>query len=106
MTFDDTNMTEDARTGESSETVVAAWDGSGVPSTVVVEAVASANGRDPVEMPSLYDTLDVDALDELLTADRPGMNGNVAVSFTYDGAYVWVDGGGTIEVDPNPTRSE
>ncbi|GAA0522478.1 hypothetical protein SAMN04488066_105101 [Halorubrum aquaticum] len=106
MTFDDTNLTEDAGAGESSETVGAAWDGSDLPSTAVVEAVASANGREPLEMPPLYDTLDAEALDGLLTADRDGAHGNVGVSFTYDGAYVWVDSGGTIEVDPDPARSE
>ncbi|EMA59365.1 hypothetical protein C469_12071 [Halorubrum lipolyticum DSM 21995] len=118
MTFDGTDPTGDAdaepaaehgtaaERGESPRTVRAAWDDSGSPSTAVVEAVATATGRDPLEMPPLYDTLDVDALDGLLTADRTGDDGTVAVSFRYDGAYVWVDSGGAIEVDPDAASSE
>ncbi|WP_050031991.1 HalOD1 output domain-containing protein [Halorubrum halophilum] len=109
MTFDNANSTKDVQTGESSETgesprtVRAAWDDSGPPSTAVVEAVATANGRDPLEMPCLYDTLDVDALDGLLTSDRTDAQGNISVSFTYDGTFVWVDSGGAIEVGPDAT---
>ncbi|WP_241659110.1 HalOD1 output domain-containing protein [Halorubrum salsamenti] len=72
----------------------------------VMEAVAAATGRNTMEMPSLYDTLDVEALDGLLTSERAAANGNVAVSFTYDGAYVWIDSSGAIEIDPNAARSE
>lgn len=106
MTSDDATSMESAETEESSGTVRATWDGSGDPSTAVVEAVARATGRDPLEMPCLYDALDVDALNSLLTADRAEDLGNVSVSFAYEGAYVWVDSTGAIEVTLDAAGSE
>lgn len=106
MTVDDADSTEDTETGDSPETVRTAWNGSDSPSTVVIEAVADAKGQDALEMPALYDAFDVDALDNLLTSDGKAVQGNIAVSFRYSGAYVWVDSGGTIEVDPDETQSE
>lgn len=105
MTFDGADSTEEAETSESSASVQATWDDSNDPSTAVIEAVAAANGRDPLKMPPLYDALDVEALDALLTSDRPETPGSVGVSFTYDGTYVWVSGDGTIEIDPNASHS-
>lgn len=86
--------------GESSESVRVAWDETDSVSTAVVEAVATANGRDPLEMPPLYDALDAGSLDDLMASDRTDVQRNVSVSFSYDGTFVWVDSGGTIEVDP------
>jgi len=106
MTHDNTDEVEGGGDGNPSEAVRAAWDDSDAPSTAVVEAVATAKGEDPLEMPCLYDALDVEALDGLLTSDRAEAHGNVAVSFTYNGAYVWVDSGGAIEVDPDAGGSE
>jgi len=101
MTSDDATSMEREETGESAGPVRATWDGSTAPSTAVVEAVARATGRDPLEMPCLHDVLDVDALDRMLTADRARALGSVSVSFTYGEAYVWVDSAGTVEVDPD-----
>lgn len=106
MTSDDTASIENAETEESSGTVRATWDGSGDPSTAVVEAVARAIGQDPLEMSCLYDVLDVDALDSLLTADQTEALRTVSVSFAYEGAYVWVDSTGTIEVSPDAATPE
>lgn len=112
MTFDDTSPAADAGTeeltapGGAQETVRDTWDDSEDPSTAVVEAVAAVTGQDPLEMPCLYDSLDVEALDGLLTSDRAEARGNVAVSFAYDGAFVWVDSGGAIKVDPDATSAE
>ncbi len=100
MAFDTEKTREGAETDTSLESVRGTWDASAPPSTAIVEAVALANGRDPQKMPPLYDCFDVEALDGLLTADRSERAGNIAVSFTYDGTYVWVSSDGTIEIDP------
>ncbi|WP_435099607.1 HalOD1 output domain-containing protein [Halorubrum sp. N11] len=106
MTFDNASPTEGTETGDSSETVQTAWDGSNAPSTAVIEAVAAAKGQDAIEMPPLYDAFDVDALDNLLTSGGTAVEGNIAVSFRYNGTYIWVDSGGMIEVDPDEAQSE
>ncbi|WP_241154891.1 HalOD1 output domain-containing protein [Halorubrum sp. CSM-61] len=74
-------------------------------STAVVEAVATANDRDPLEMPPLYDALDVESLEHIMASDRTAVQRDISVSFTYDGAFVWVTSGGAIEVDPGGARS-
>lgn len=105
MLFDDEGTTEGTETDASSERVRVAWDESTAPTTAIVEAVAAANGQDPLEMPSLYDSLDVEALDGLLTGNCSGALGSVSISFTYDGTYVWVSSDGVIEVDPEAASS-
>ena len=105
MIRDTIDATEAAGDGESSERLRATWDGTGSASTAVVEADATANGRDPLEMPPLYDALDAESLDDLMAADGTGVRRNVSVSFSYDGAFVLVDSGGTIEVAPEGVRS-
>lgn len=71
------------------------------PSTAVVEAVALATGRDPLDLPVLEESLDTDALDALVThsADR-----TTRVSFTYDGVDVVVDSSGGIVVWTDENR--
>lgn len=65
------------------------------PSTAVVEAVALATGRDPLELPLLQEVLDTDALDALVTHSA---DATARVSFTYDGVDVVVDNAGGIVV--------
>jgi hypothetical protein len=58
------------------------------PSETVVRAVSSATGQDPANMPFLYESVDPDALNQLM--DRPGADGSesLCVSFQYAGYYV------------------
>ena len=71
-------------------------------STAVVHAVANATGRRPVDLPPLYESLDPDALDALVTS-RQG-NGRrdhdaFELRFRYAGVDVRVGTDGAVEVD-------
>lgn len=66
----------------------------------VVKAVAAVSGTDVEELPSLYEAVETEALDQLVAprltgAPRP----NVMVQFTYCGKTVTVNGT-TITVHP------
>jgi hypothetical protein len=84
------------------------WTDDGPPSVGVVEAVAAATGRDPLELPALSETIDPDALNSMLAPDtaREASGGNtVQVTFEYAGVVVLVDSTGLIEVrDDIPSR--
>lgn len=61
----------------------------------VIEAVAAATGRDPLDLETpLYEVVDTDALDRLV--DGEAFRG---FEFEYDGHAVAVDGDGRIAVD-------
>ena len=70
------------------------------PTFDVVEAVASATGRDALELPPLNAAVDGDAL-ATLVAD--GDAADLRISFSYAGTSVVVDCGEAIEVRPNGT---
>lgn len=77
------------------------WTGDTPLSVAVIEAVASASGRDPTEMEPLHRYLDPDALDALF--DHCHEDGGPQISFSVDEHFVVVDGRGDIVVYP---RSE
>lgn len=61
----------------------------------VVRAVSSLAGKEPEELPPLYDVVDPDSLDTLFT-DTSGRNGSL--SFLLDGYEVTVHADGSIVV--------
>ncbi|WP_233265006.1 HalOD1 output domain-containing protein [Halomarina oriensis] len=65
-------------------------------STAVVDAVASAEGVPPRRLEPLYDTIDPDALDALVTDDA-----SVDVRFEYEWYTVRVHGEGRLELQSN-----
>jgi hypothetical protein len=71
------------------------------PSTAVVEAVALATGRDPLELPLLQEALDTDALDALVAHSA---DASTRISFTYGGVDVVVDSAGSIVVWTDESR--
>lgn len=75
------------------------WETTARPSVEVVEAVASATARDPMEMPQLNDYVDPDALDTLLGAAAEKGSEPAHVSFDYDGLRVTVDSTGAVTVE-------
>lgn len=82
--------------------VARTWDWSGVdPSTAVVETVAGAGGRDPVDLEPVFGAVDPDALNALVRSGgtAPGARG-VSVSFTYAGRRVTVRDTGEVRADP------
>lgn len=67
------------------------------PSRAVVEAVAAAEGVDPVDLAPLHDSVEPDALDRLF--DRRGEAGTAAVVvFSVDRWNVFVHGDGRVLV--------
>lgn len=79
------------------------------PTEVIVEAIATAADVDPLDLPPLYESIDPDAVDQLV-GDREGDEGTGALlSFTFDTWNVFVRSDGRIRVcdatkptDPEP----
>jgi len=71
------------------------------PSTAVVEVVAADLGRDPLEFESLYERVDPDALDAIVTTTGTNTDrSTVTVSFTFADRSVTVDATGTVIARP------
>lgn len=105
MYEDDTRTDEDARDPEPSvdpdpdvSIAPSDWEASGGPCVTVVEAVAAATDRDPLDVALLDSYVDTDALDALLTSLEDGSRRAVRVSFTYDGCEVVVQRNGRLDV--------
>lgn len=64
----------------------------------VVEAVAAVEGTDPVALEPIGKTVDVDALDALVTS--LGDDGAGRISLSYHGYRVFVGAGRHIELEP------
>ena len=80
-------------------------DGQRTLADTVAEAVAAAEGVAPADLPPLYETVDLEALEQLF--DRP--DADAVFSFVFDGWNVFVDANGRIRVcdatqptDPEP----
>lgn len=72
-------------------------------SQAVVEAVAAADGCDPIDLPVLFDYIDPDALDGLfdtLGRSEAPVDPHNYVRFTYHGYEVFVYADGRVNVDP------
>lgn len=74
------------------------WEASGGPSVAVVEAVAAATDRHPLDVALLNEYVDPDALDALLTSPKDGSGRAVRTRFTYDGCEVVVGRDGRLDV--------
>ena len=75
---------------------------------VLAESLADAAGVDVTELPPLYETIDVEAVSQLLDSNRSG-NADTIVSFTVDHWNVFVRSDGRIRIcdgtqptDPTP----
>jgi len=86
------------RPGDSRKgTVRTRYDWSSTsPSTAIVEAVSAAVNREPTAVGPLYEAVDSDALDALVSTSGDG--DSVAVSFVFAGCHVTVRGDGSIIV--------
>lgn len=69
------------------------------PSVAVVEAVATATGYDPYDVPPLYEVVDPDALDDLFASKHDGTPRRTGrVTFRLAGCDVTVTGRGEVVV--------
>lgn len=70
-----------------------------VPATAVVDAVAAAARRDPLEFASLYEFVDPDALNSLVRSSGLSDSGTT-VSFVFEGYKVTLHSDGELLVRP------
>lgn len=60
--------------------------------------VAAATGHEPTELPPLYESIDADALEALISGQAVSTDGSARVTFAYAGVEVTVRSSGEIEV--------
>jgi hypothetical protein len=64
----------------------------------VVDAVAAVTGKSPTELPPLHDSVNTDALGDLISSDDTEAS-STSVCFEFGGTVVTVVNGGAIFVD-------
>lgn len=67
----------------------------------VVDSVAAVLGRDPLDVDPLYEYVDTDALDALVSAAGRKASPYLSASFRYEDADVTVRADGTVVVEPD-----
>jgi hypothetical protein len=73
-------------------------EGNRSPAEVIVEAVAKAAGVDPLELPPLFDFVDLDAIDTLFARHDGACEAETLLSFEVDTWNVFVRSDGRIRV--------
>ena len=68
----------------------------------IVRKVASLKGVDPVDLPPLYDTVDPDALETILTENDAA---TFLIHFNYTGYRVWIESEQEISITIEPAPS-
>jgi hypothetical protein len=68
------------------------------PVEAVAEAVAAVEGIDSMHLPPLYDHVDVEAMNRLITGGSDGLSGGVVLGFTVESWNVFVRGDGQIRI--------
>ena len=69
----------------------------------ILDAVADAAGRDPLDLPPIYETVDPDALDGLLGGSAFA-DSSLAIRFEYAGHVVIARSDGEVIVTETPVR--
>lgn len=72
----------------------------------VVDAVAAAEDRDPIDLPPLQNIIETDALNALFDAKQGVTAAPLEVCFCYSESIVTVHGDGTTEVAPRRPDTE
>lgn len=76
------------------------WPGTKPPSIALVEAMAAVTDADPMNLDSLYETIDPDALDDLFGHRPFGSSGfDGSVTFAFCGHEVSIHASGEIVID-------
>ena len=69
------------------------------PSTAVIEAIAKESGRDPTELEPLYESIDPEALDQLIRSNGANPHDHtLTVSFSFCGYAVVIQSGGLVKL--------
>ena len=73
-------------------------DGSETPAAAIIAAVAEAADVDPLELPPLYEFIDLDALNTLFQKHEGAIDSETVLSFTINNWNVFVRADGRIRV--------
>ena len=73
-------------------------DGSESPAEAIIDAVADAADVDPLELPPLYEYIDLDAVDNLFQRHGGSANSEAVLGFKIQNWNVFVRGDGRIRV--------
>lgn len=71
------------------------------PSQAIVERIAALEGVDHTELVPLFEAIDPDALDALVSTTL-GNDSALKISFTYHGHEVTVTGDGVVHIEQDP----
>lgn len=66
-------------------------------STKVVQRVAAVTGREAMQLPPLYNTIDPEALDAII--DSVSTDASSVCRFTYEGCRITINGSGEVSVE-------
>lgn len=71
----------------------------------VIDAISEVTGTPPTELQPLYETIDPDALDQLIesSSENPSRSAETTVSFYHEGCAVTIEAGGQLTVRRRPT---
>lgn len=98
MTSDESTSTSNDSGAGSSGRVRHEWSDTDRPTTAVIEAVAATIDQDPSTMEPLYEHINPDALDAIMTPKNPEQSSNILVEFSYNGVDVRVSNQGFVDV--------
>ncbi|WP_435157176.1 HalOD1 output domain-containing protein [Haladaptatus sp. DFWS20] len=77
------------------------WSRAEQPSIAIVEAITAVTGRNSTDIPPLYDSINPDALNALVTAKGRKTSSDVSLTFSCDGVVLTVTGDGTVTARPD-----
>ncbi|XVH31967.1 HalOD1 output domain-containing protein [Haloferacaceae archaeon DSL9] len=96
------DYTPETNTGES-RIAFHDWESESSLSETILSAVAASTGQSIFNLDPLYDVLDPEAVDSLLT---PRPNGearpHISLRFEYQSHIITVHGAGNVEISPTP----
>jgi len=67
-------------------------------STRVVQRVATSTNQEVAQLPALYDTIDPDALDAIISSVSTNTS-SLTIRFSYSGCQITINGSGEVSVE-------
>ncbi|MGM0605945.1 MAG: HalOD1 output domain-containing protein [Halobacteriota archaeon] len=81
-----------------AKTVQSDWTTSEQPSAAIIDCIAAASDRSPLDMTPLHEYVDPEALDAIVTSAKSASQSEFRVSFRYEELDVSVEANGTVTV--------
>lgn len=98
MRDDDQTDAHESEPVNDRSTLESEWGDDLPPITAIAEAIASATNRNPIHIPPLYESVDTDALERLVTSGTNDPYETIRITFPYENHTVLVEDDGTIEI--------